>query len=242
MTSIIEYITQNYFLILFFVVLILLAVIGYFAEKANDKQREKNKEEISNQSDDELDQRNIEGMIFDSHTGKLVKAEEIEKNKENETLIEQTQISNPNEENPNVQQEKITDINIDSSQVSNIEEEQISPSEVGFDSRFDTFNDNEENIVQMNSEDLEQMEPKSESSIKEVQKSDDFIANVNDFDLEFDSLLPKKEIIDTDLLNDIDNLELDKTQKIDLSGIPDLDNIDLPKIKQMPEDDDIWKF
>ena len=65
---------------------------------------------------------------------------------------------------------------------------------------------------------------------------------INRFNEEFESILPKKEIIDSDLLSDIDDLELGKTQKIDLSVVPDLDNIELPKIKQMDKEEDIWKF
>ena len=44
-------------------------------------------------------------------------------------------------------------------------------------------------------------------------------------------ILPKKELITSDLLNDIDDLELDKTQKLNLNDIPNLDDIELPKIK-----------
>jgi len=63
------------------------------------------------------------------------------------------------------------------------------------------------------------------------------------FDKEFNELLPKKEIIDGELLEEIDNLSLDKTQKLNLTDIPDLDDVELPKIKSMePEEEDIWKF
>jgi len=66
---------------------------------------------------------------------------------------------------------------------------------------------------------------------------------VNKFNDEFESLVPKKELINTDLLSDIDILELDKTQKFDLSAMPDLDDIELPKIKNIVEEEqDIWKF
>ncbi|MBR6690214.1 MAG: hypothetical protein IKL65_02665 [Bacilli bacterium] len=63
------------------------------------------------------------------------------------------------------------------------------------------------------------------------------------FDKEFNELLPKKEIIDDELLEEIDSLSLDKTQKLNLTDIPDLDDVELPKIKSMePEEEDIWKF
>ena len=59
---------------------------------------------------------------------------------------------------------------------------------------------------------------------------------------EVKNLLPKKDLIDDDMLNDIDNLSLDKTQKYNFGEIPDLDDVDLPKIKKADEEEDIWKF
>ncbi len=59
---------------------------------------------------------------------------------------------------------------------------------------------------------------------------------------EVKSLLSKKEVIDDDLLSDIDNLSLDKTQKYNFGDIPDLDDVDLPEIKKADDEEDIWKF
>ena len=232
MTSIVEYITQNYFLILFFAVLILLAVIGYFAEKANNSQRETNKEEINNQSDKQNEQRNIEGKIFDSYTDKLVKAEELNKN---ESIEKNSQGIDKTNSNVSVQMVE----NKDNS----------NKYEVRFDPQTgEPLNNQEENqnIDKKNSDLNEEQTSNYEIIANEIQpeeqKETSESESFDQFNLEIESLLPKKEIIDTDLLSDIDSLELDKTQKIDLSGVPDLDNIDLPKIKQMTEEEDIWKF
>ncbi|MBQ2947115.1 MAG: hypothetical protein IJE04_04625 [Bacilli bacterium] len=63
------------------------------------------------------------------------------------------------------------------------------------------------------------------------------------FDKAFDVLLPKKGFDDGDLLDEIESISLDRTQKIDITEIPDLDDVDLPKIKSLdPIDEDIWKF
>lgn len=63
------------------------------------------------------------------------------------------------------------------------------------------------------------------------------------FDKEFNEFLPEKEIINDDLLDEIENLSLDKTQKLSLSDIPDLDDVELPRIKNLKsQDEDIWKF
>lgn len=59
---------------------------------------------------------------------------------------------------------------------------------------------------------------------------------------EVKGLLSKKEVIDDDLLSDINNLSLDKTQKYNFGDIPDLDDVDLPKIKKADSDEDVWKF
>ena len=64
----------------------------------------------------------------------------------------------------------------------------------------------------------------------------------DEFNKEVKQLLPKKEVIDDNLLSDIDNLSLDKTQKYNFGDIPDLDDVDLPKIKKADENEDIWKF
>ena len=260
MTSIVEYITQNYFLILFFAVLILLAVIGYFAEKANNSQREKNKEEINNQSDKQNEQRNIEGMIFDSHTGKLVKAEEMNKNEQQTEHEHNTnkyemrfdpQTGEPLTKNESIEKNSQgidkTNSNVSVQMVEN--KDNSNKYEVRFDPQTgEPLNNQEENqnIDKKNSDLNEEQTSNYEIIANEMQpeeqKETSESESFDQFNLEIESLLPKKEIIDTDLLSDIDSLELDKTQKIDLSGVPDLDNIDLPKIKQMTEEEDIWKF
>ena len=78
---------------------------------------------------------------------------------------------------------------------------------------------------------------------KEENNESTFEENFDKLSNEFEELLPKKELIDNELLEDIENLSLDKTQKIDLSVIPDLDDVDLPEIKKLaPEEHDVWKF
>lgn len=77
---------------------------------------------------------------------------------------------------------------------------------------------------------IKKMDIKHEqNSKKNLDKKD--LDQYDKFDKEFDEVLPEKEIIDDDLLNDIDSLSLDKTQKISVQDIPDLDNIELPEIK-----------
>jgi hypothetical protein len=56
-------------------------------------------------------------------------------------------------------------------------------------------------------------------------------------------LLPKKELINGDLLNEIDGMELNLLKEKTSVDVPDLDDISLPKIKNLVEkEQDIWKF
>ena len=61
------------------------------------------------------------------------------------------------------------------------------------------------------------------------------------FEKEFNSVLPKKELITSDLLEDIDELKLDRTQKINLGDIKNFKDIELPEINGVGEEE-IWKF
>lgn len=111
-----------------------------------------------------------------------------------------------------------------------------------------------EQTIKENSVSEIEIEKKDEKNINEkvnegqteivVQPKEEIVQNEYDkLDKELDILLPKKDIIDEDLLEDIDNLSLDKTQKIKVTDIPDLDDVDLPEIKNLnQQDEDIWKF
>ena len=100
----------------------------------------------------------------------------------------------------------------------------------------------DQNIEEMQPEELEQQEVQEEVNEPEVVDVN-FEEEFEKFDKEFNEILPEKEIINDDLLDEIDNLSLDKTQKIQLTDIPDLDDVELPKIKNLESvDEDIWKF
>lgn len=94
-----------------------------------------------------------------------------------------------------------------------------------------------------------QVEEKKEETIviqqpkKEEPSLESYEEKYAKFDKAFDALLPKKGFDDGDLLDEIESISLDRTQKIDITEIPDLDDVDLPKIKSLdPVDEDIWKF
>ena len=90
----------------------------------------------------------------------------------------------------------------------------------------------------------EAQQPKNNEPIKKEEPTlESYEEKYAKFDKTFDALLPKKGFDDGDLLDEIESISLDKTQKIDITEIPDLDDVDLPKIKKLdPIDEDIWKF
>lgn len=99
---------------------------------------------------------------------------------------------------------------------------------------FDLFasNDSEENKLKI---------PKN---IEENQNNNQVDqTNFEKFDEQFNTIIPKKEIINSELLEDIDELSLDKSKKFTIDDIPDLDDVDLPEIRETKiSENDIWKF
>lgn len=90
---------------------------------------------------------------------------------------------------------------------------------------------------------VEQPKKTPKTTKKEATTLESYEEKYAKFDKAFDALLPKKGFDDGDLLDEIESISLDKTQKIDITEIPNLDDVDLPKIKALdPVDEDIWKF
>lgn len=184
MIQILEYIVQNYTLLLSVLVLILLAIIGYYADKTNFGQGNKEKEtediveelkEIDNAIVEPKEQNVVENI------GQITK-EEDKKDTINQNIIESAQ------------------------------------QETKFDSDFEK----EETIIK-----------------KELIQKDE---QSKEFE-EIDSLLPKRELINSDLLTEIEGMELNSLKEKTSFDVPDLDDISLPKIKNLVEkEQDIWKF
>lgn len=207
MESILEYIMEYYTWLLGGAIIILLAIIGYYADKTNFGQGKVEKKEINKEDEYSIDENQTLGETVDKIYSNQDSAKEQEK-----TAVYENQPTVTLENDSNNQQELKTDIV--EQQKSTIPVE--SPASVV-----------REEVVSNN-------EPESETNFEE-----DF----SKFDKEFEEILPKKGLIDDELLDEIDSLSLDKTQKLDLNDIPDLDDVDLPKIKTFePEEKDVWKF
>ena len=57
---------------------------------------------------------------------------------------------------------------------------------------------------------------------------------------DLDILLPKKDIVTGDFLQEVEDINLDFKKKDILSDIPSLDDVDLPSIKKKKTKTDIW--
>lgn len=224
MTKIVEYIMLNYTWFLIGAIIILLAIIGSYADKTNFGQG-KNKPEDDEDKKNSLEFDEINIGYNSDNVNQENEVNTIEEKENNEI------VSNDN----NIQ----SDYNNNSMKV--IERDTKSQSDEHYV---------DENNRQKNNTNIFSYENPINSEISTLEKGEDvkdkknnFEENFNKFDEEFNTLLPKKDIIDNDILEDIDNLSLEKTQKISLDEIPDLDDVELPKIKNLKtEDDNIWKF
>jgi len=191
MKQVLEYIVQNYAWFFGAIILILLAIIGYYADKTNFGQgkTEENKKD-------------------DNKTDDLSKADNQEDMEDLYAPLESSAQNN----------ELVEEITTQSNFISNVEENNVEVVET--------------------SDGASNPNALAESTSGVFSKE-----AVDKFNDEFNSILPEKELISSDLLSDIEDLELDKTQKIELSDIANLNNIELPKIKKfVPEEEDIWKF
>ena len=178
MIQMLEYITQNYTFLLGVLVLILLAIIGYYADKTNFGQGKNKESEVENQSKQHEEIGNSDQKIME--------------------LIEKKE---PEIYQQGIQEEKRQEENYEPQQLKEIVDVQTKKTEI------------------------------IEEQIKNKELE------------EIDMLLPKKELINSDLLNEIDGMELNSLKKKATIDVPNLDDISLPKIKNLVESEqDIWKF
>jgi len=238
MIEILEYIMAHYTWFLGGAILILLAIIGYYADKTNFGQGQ-NVENKENKK-----QTNIENVGLSDITEEI-KSENEEQitNLQNDDLLNQDVFVENNLQNDINTEENI---NLENNEIVIQEQENQSETNELIDlatpieetTLVDEINLGDNSINEIPVEDIKNIE-KQENKTNSLLTEEE----VNKFNDEFESLVPKKELINTDLLSDIDILELDKTQKFDLSAMPDLDDIELPKIKNIVEEEqDIWKF
>lgn len=278
MAKILEYISLNYTWFLVAAIIIVLAIIGHYAEKSNFGQ---GKTDSNTSPEDEDKKLELEKVTLSD----LINKEEKNKNINEPENINAQEIFNENslEDIPDsinelpkssiesvVQQQDINQTQIDvtnqtnltddfnnqftnsdsvnSDSVDEITEDLFRPIEsVSINKVENTsdINDNGNNIEKSDISVTE--EPKLIENVNENQNSIDLAETSEDlfadFDKAFDTVVPKKDIINEDILEDIEDLSLEKTQVFNTEDIPDLDDVDLPEIRDTNlSENDIWKF
>lgn len=246
MTQILEYIMQHYTLFLGGAILILLAIIGYYADKTNFGQgKSNNLEESDNKINDNKLEITDESEIHDQVDNDIV-------NNDNLNNLEQSKEETTNSV---IEEQQNIDLTTGDNNLLEVLKEQNNVELVNDTSLEENLLGEEVNVQPQNV-DLSSTTPKNENFSNEILSEENTVyekerkinplltdEEVNRFNTEFDALLPKKDVIDNDLLSDIEDLDFEKTQKLNLDDIGDLDNIELPKIKQInKEEQDIWKF
>ncbi len=202
MGEILEYIMSNYTWLLGGLIIILLAIIGRYADKTNFGQGNKPKEDLNNTLD-------LDGKKFND-------------------FFEESS----NDEN----------INIDNNLK---EEQQVTIDDFGNDLPIQQKKElNDEQGINLNTKTDKKDKEIITNDIEnnEQTNNDTFEEEFDKFDEEFNSILPKKDIISDELLDDIDNISIEEKNQ-ENNDIPDLDDVELPKIKNLKKDEeDIWKF
>lgn len=242
MTHVLEYIMQHYTLFLGGIILILLAIIGYYADKTNFGQGKKS-ETKKETNDNYVDVENV-GLSDIINNENLNNIE-----KENGVILEADQSSDQFHQNLQEEAALTSDPSLLEQNINTSENQSVNNDSNSLDINNERGNNNlayNSDIILNAKDDMILNTQNYISEIKEDEQNNNLEINeeaFNKFSDEFNSILPKKELISMDLLSDIDDLELGKTQKIDLSSVPDLDDIELPKIKKLPvEEEDVWKF
>lgn len=196
MTDIVSIITNNLVWILVGIVVILLAIIGRYADQTNFGEGKKIiKVKKKSSKRDIIDKLAAEEK--EEEPKEELKKEEKPVEKAEVDIIEEMQNNTRDNFNPDADNDSKTD---------DIELAQ------------DTLKTDEE-----------KKKESEEMSADEFMKSDDL-----------DILLPKKDVVTGDFLQEVEDINLDFKKKDILSDIPNLDDVDLPNIKKKQGKTDIW--
>lgn len=222
MINILEYISTNYTLFLLGAIIILLAIIGSYADKTNFGQGKKN---LDNSKKEDINKEILNMRITD-----VIGPQNEEKNEKKEEVKSTEKVEDL--ETNNSDTSTLFDPNQD---VSNLAKESNVVAKAESDEKKD-------NGVKEANKELQENTANNDVEDNSTNKSLD--EQFKKFDEMFDEVLPKKEIVSGDLLDEVNNISLDnKTQDKSFDAIPSLDNFELPEIKDLKStDDDIWKF
>ena len=193
MVDIVSIITNNLVWILVGIVVILLAIIGRYADQTNFGEGKKIiKVKKKSSKRDIIDKLAVEEK--EEEPKEELKKEEKPVEKAEVDIIEEMKNNTRDNFNPDADTTSVLDQNI---QTEELKEQKKKESE--------------------------------EMSSDEFLKTDDL-----------DILLPKKNVVTGDFLQEVEDINLDFKKKDLLSDIPDLDDVDLPNIRKKKGKTDIW--
>ena len=236
MTEIVNYITSNYVWFLGGIIVILLAIIGNYADKTNFgqtkiKKEEKNKKEENLDSEENPIEEEVPSENIDVPTPETL--EEIQ-NELSETSNEEGNLDIDNASDDELILDKSSELEENTledtaNEEQNLEDSQIDWYDMGSETLQETQNEEEENLQS----EIEIEENERPNIDEEFDKLDEF----------FSSVVPEEEVIDNRLLDDIEDLSVEDNSEEKITDIPDLDDVELPRIGDMStKDKNVWKF
>lgn len=217
-TKIMDFVNENYLSIVIGLVLILMAIIGYYAEKTNFG----NKLKKENKKENNVDIDNV-GL------GDYV---------DNNSIV-----NNQNFENSNVNMQQTVEQIQPMEQVNQQIEVQSQPMEQQVIINPEVKTQPMQEAVQEN---LQQ--PVVQTNDNVVSINDTKVEETKDINLEedFEKIISNDEAINNDLMVDIDNMQIepmDSVNVVDNNAYAKLSaNIDLPEINEFEKSGDVWKF
>ncbi|MDO4963161.1 MAG: hypothetical protein Q4E75_03595 [bacterium] len=226
MDDILNFLATNYVLIIICAIVILLAVIGYFADETNfgqpkesksnyDDKKDENKNDLYPKPDENSNLLNYQNNLND-HNSNLT----------NNQIISQK--NDKSDKNVELNNDLINDIN-----------NNLKANTELINNMNNNLNANNKLINNINNNLNDKLINNSDYSKEDISNTN----NYENLDKQLDELLPRKGIVETDILDSIDDMSLEKTQKFNFDSLGDLGNIELPSIKNLKKyDEDIWKL
>lgn len=252
LTEIMNFINDNYLKLVIGLVLILMAIIGYYAEKTGfGNKLKKEKKENDENDENKVDIDNIGLNDFVDNNSIVANDDSLVKNQDinNENIIQQQSqpINETIESNTIFETNSSMDQNSFYPQVEN-DINQTTASNI----ENTTAQELQTPVIQENQNLESDFSPLTDNInidnnlINESQNVDNVNITDTNLEAEFKKVLPEEESIDNDLMVDINNMEIDPLGTVDVSNnnvyAKLSSNIELPEINDLENVGDVWKF
>lgn len=235
-TEILNFINDNYLKLIIGLVLILMAIIGYYAEKTNFGN--KLKKDDKDKKDENVNIENIGLNDFVGNNSMDVK-ENIYNDSTNDTITSMNESVESKNISP-LMKEDAEQLNTKSN------EEEVSNKVLETTTKFTDIQENLNNQSNVSNAKKEDLALNNENFVSNDNLSVLNNNSENNLEEEFRKIIPDEDSIEDDLMLDINNMKIDP---LDTNNISDnkafaklSSNINLPEINDFGSDNDIWKF